>query len=249
MCLIYMLITNIIFEITAILFNELGSEILKLPIEFVLYSFVLCMPMCHRIMALIQPAYSNNVMFDIGKYIYVGYYIIMFITTLYNSIFAMTIRWFFLLLSIINLLYSIHKGDYNIIDENARAQYFLCFQLMSMVYCALLVIFCNFRLNLLTCLLMYTFLLFSNIIRIYVLFKLLILKNIKFCIRYIFSALMEMFAFYICYRFLPSEDLSAFKALLYEMPVRIYVDIVVLILFLSLFEIPMNKISGVINKI
>ena len=243
---LYMVLVAIIFEIVMFIFNALNGKVLKCPIEFFLYTMALCIPMCNRIMALIQPAHKNNVLFDIGKYIFDFYFCILFVTTLYNNSVLMTFRWFIYIFSVLNLFCSIKKGDYRNVDYNRNEQYVLSFQLVSITYCIMLIIICNLGMNVLTVFLICIYLIFGNIIRVYALSKLGELGNCKFLVRYIFSALIEACAFCLYIQLLPVADLGELKKLLYDMPVTIYVDIILLTVIFVLFEIPMHTIR---NKI
>lgn len=159
---------------------------------------------------------------------------------------GMAARWFVYILFVLLSFYYIKNGGDNSTDVHSKEQYVLCFQLMSIIYCILLVVLCNFRINCLTVLLTSAYIVFSILIRGYVLFQLGMFKNIKFLLRYIVSELLEILAFGLCVRLLPSLTLGEFKELLYDTSAAIYVDILIMTAGFVLLEIPMYTIR---NKI
>ena len=242
--LICMWLFSMTFEIFMFYFNNLTGEVLKAPIGFFLYSLALTMPICHRIMALIQPAHKNNVVFDIGKYAYNLYFCVLFVTTLYTNATFVKIRWFLYIFSIINIFYHIQKGNYDNTDGYSNAQYVLSFQLMSIIYCIMLMTLCNFIINYMTFFLIGIYIVCSNLIRVYILAKLNMFNNFKFVIRYIVSAVLEIVVFLLCLKLFPSENMIEFQKSLYEGPATLYVITIILMVVFILLEIPMYKIRN-----
>lgn len=243
---IYMVMISLLFEMVMIVLNGLVGEVLKVPIEFFLCTFALCMPICHRVMALIQSAHKGNVLFDLGKYILDFYFVILFIATIYHSSFFMVFRWIIYSSFVMIFFYYIQNGMYIDSDNDGRKQCALSFQLMSIEYCILLVILCNFHINCLTISLMILYTLSSILMRVYTLVHLGLLK--KYLLQYVFSEILEMLAFSFCFILLPHRNVLELKQMLYDTSVTLYIDILIMVLVFILFEIPMYSIRNKIWK-
>lgn len=71
-------------------------------------------------------------------------------------------------------------------------------------------------------------------------------NNFKFLVQYILSELLEIIAHGLCIKLLPLETLNEFKGTIYDMPIKIYVDIFIFTMLLVFLELPMFVIR---NKI
>ena len=169
-CLLYLLMISLGFEIVYCLICSFEVQPFKVPIEFFLYALFLSMPVIHRIMSLIQPYNKGEVLFDLGKYLFDLYLCILFISTLYCTPLINILRWFVYVLSIQYTIYYINKGKYDNTDTD-ETQYILSYQLMNVEYFILMIVLCNFRMNILTMVLILGFILLSIILRVFVLIK------------------------------------------------------------------------------
>ena len=242
--LIWMMAINITFEIVMFMMNLLKDDVLKVPIEFFLYSLLLTVPMARRVMALIQPAHKGNVIFNLSKYMYNIYYILLFVSTLCKTSLLMGIRWFFYIFVIVNIIKDIYSGDYEVEDKYKNEQSVLSFQLTCFIYLGVVIMLCNFRISCLTIAVIVENVIFANLLRIYVMRKRGMFGSGKRVVGYIGAALLELVAYAIACRFYICYSLAQFQEMLYELPATIYVDVVVASLVLLFFELPLYRMRG-----